>query len=875
MTARPHTCTPKRRTTLALFILASGLLAALPVYGQEDSAPLEGAQTPVPALVPPRLLTFVEAKLPDGETAKQVVEIELDLIVAADGKVTQASVIDGDVAAGGEAKSDVFAAAAIAAAKQFVFQPAQRDGKPIAARVHYRYVFTPPAPTTGALEGRVLAREMDRPLAGATVTIDDAHSFTTTADGSFSFPDLPAGEYHVRFTAPGMQPLASIEAVTAGEAATLTVRLDPLPVDSKHVARPVLEFGATAEVEPPPREVTKRTLTTEELVGVAGTRGDALRVVELMPGVARPPGALGVVIIRGAAPADSAVKMEGVEVPFLYHFGGLTSVVQGRLLDRIDLYPGNFSARYGRKLGGVVDVALRDPKRDGWHGMVDVNVIDASAMAEGPLSQNVSVVMAVRRSYIDAFFGALANSTDLQVTAAPVYYDYQGMLSWHPTTGDRLRLFVFGSTDSMRLVLKKSMENDPALRGSLAQETALHRLQAEWRHRFSDSFEQDITLATGPVDFSQNIGQNLNLDVDTWEFHLRAEWRLALGRYLGLIVGTDSNSTQGTVHYQGPRLPSFEGDPSAMGQLSFRENIALNFDGWAHRPGAFAELAFTPTPAWRIVAGLRADYYGEIDKGSIDPRLVVRYELHPGTVVKGGAGLFSQPPDIAQSMRVLGNPELGIAHAQHYSLGIEQELGFVHTSVEGFYKRLHNLVVSSTRSDVSLEDGGEGRIVGAELALSTQVGRHGFAFLSYTFSRSERNDHGEYWRRFDWDQPHILTASGTYRVGGGVELGGTFRYVSGNPYTPVVGATYDGNVDLYRPSYGRVNTARNDAFTQLDLRIEKTWSRAWGKLALYLDVQNVTNRRNPEGRYYNFDYSQSRTVPGLPIIPSLGLRGEL
>lgn len=866
MTARTHSLMPKRRTTVAILILASGLLAALPAHGQDTTSTTDGA--PAPTLVPPHLVTFVDAKLPDGIFPKTVTEIELDLVVSADGKVTQASAVDG--------KGDAFEAAAIEAAKQFVFTPAERAGKAIAARLHYRYVFTPPAPTTGALEGRVLARELDGPLAGATVTIaEDGRTLAVKPDGTFSIPDLPAGDYHVTFTAPGMQPLASVESVVAGEAATLTVRLDPIPVETKKDEGPILEFGATASVEAPPREVTKRTLTAEELVGVAGTRGDALRVIELMPGVARPPGAMGVVIIRGAAPADSAVKLEGVGVPHLYHFGGLTSFVQGRLLDRIDLYPGNFSARYGRKLGGVVDVTLRDPKTDRLRGMVDVNVIDASLMVEGPVSKNVSAVFALRRSYIDAFFGALANSTDLQITAAPVYYDYQGMVTWKPTGADRLRLFVFGSTDSMRLVLKKSMENDPAFRGNLAAETNLHRLQGQWRHQFSDNLEQEVTLAAGPVGANQSIGENLNLNVDTWEYHVRAEWRMKLGRYFGLILGTDSNSTKGIIHYRGPRLASFEGDPAAFSQFSLRENVALNLEAWVHRPAAFAELAFTPTPALRIVAGLRTDYHSEIEKGSVDPRLSARYELRPGTTLKGGVGLFSQPPDIAQSLRIIGNPNLGVAHAQHYSAGFEQKLGFVQTSVEGFYKRLDNLVVSSNRPDVSLESGGEGRIYGAELSLRTKVGARGFGFVSYTLSKSERNDRGEYWRRFDWDQPHILTASGTYNVGGGVALGSTFRYVSGNPYTPVVAARYDGNVDVYRPIYGRVNTARNDAFVQLDVRIEKVWTRGWGKVALYLDVQNVTNRQNPEGRYYNFDYSQSRTVPGLPIIPSLGLRGEL
>ena len=147
-----------------------------------------------------------------------------------------------------------------------------------------------------------------------------------------------------------------------------------------------LEFGATATIEAPPREVTKRSFSAEELVRMAGTRGDPLRAIEYMPGVGRSPQAEAI-IIRGSSPADSQVQFEGGPVYRLYHFGGLTSFVQPRLLDKIDLYPGNFSARFGRKMGGIIDVGIRDPKTDGLHGLLDVNLIDSSFLLEGPLAR--------------------------------------------------------------------------------------------------------------------------------------------------------------------------------------------------------------------------------------------------------------------------------------------------------------------------------------------------------------------------------------------------------------------------------------------------------------------------------------------------------
>jgi hypothetical protein len=40
-------------------------------------------------------------------------------------------------------------------------------------------------------------------------------------------------------------------------------------------------------------------------------------------------------------------------------------------------------------------------------------------------------------------------------------------------------------------------------------------------------------------------------------------------------------------------------------------------------------------------------------------------------------------------------------------------------------------------------------------------------------------------------------------------------------------------------------------------------------------VQNVYNRENTEDIGYNYDFSDNQPLPGLPILPILGIRGEL
>ncbi|HEY6099382.1 MAG TPA: hypothetical protein VIW03_08130 [Anaeromyxobacter sp.] len=71
-----------------------------------------------------------------------------------------------------------------------------------------------------------------------------------------------------------------------------------------------------------------------------------------------------------------------------------------------------------------------------------------------------------------------------------------------------------------------------------------------------------------------------------------------------------------------------------------------------------------------------------------------------------------------------------------------------------------------------------------------------------------------------------------------------------------------------------MNSDRLPAFAQLDLRVDRTWTYRTWKLALYLDVQNQTNRGNVEGYTYSYDYARRTPSTGLPILPILGIDAE-
>jgi hypothetical protein len=175
----------------------------------------------------------------------------------------------------------------------------------------------------------------------------------------------------------------------------------------------------------------------------------------------------------------------------------------------------------------------------------------------------------------------------------------------------------------------------------------------------------------------------------------------------------------------------------------------------------------------------------------------------------------------------------------------------------------------------ALVNGGEGRSYGAQFLLRHELAKGFFGWVAYTILRSERKDAGsDAYRLFDFDQTHVLTALASYDLGKGFDVGVRGRYASGYPRTPVVDSYFDSRSATYQPVLGAKNSIRIPEFVELDVRVAKRFKLQTSSLEIYLDVQNVSNRKNPEEIAYNADYTQRRYIEGLPILPVLGIKWE-
>ena len=729
-----------------------------------------------------------------------------------------------------------------------------------------------PRPPT--LVGRVLRRGNREALAGVGVRVQAASLTTQTdAEGRFALV-LPEGSWEIEVVHPECTPFKTREERRAGEKLEVVYYVE---------SKPKSQYHSVVQASRPKKTVTRTTLEDVELVKVPGTFGEPFRVVQTLPGVARTPYGLGFLIVRGAAPQDTGYFIDGQEVPLLYHFLAGPAVFQANLVESIDFYPGNFPASFGRKQAGIVTTRTKEEKvGERIHGLASIDLLDAEVLAQIPLGSDSSLSAAARRSHWDLLIPLVTDET-----VSPKYWDYQ-VIGTTKLGVWRGKLSVFGSSDTLEYEDEPETMDDPGTANQMSMGIMFHRLHA--------GLIRPLGEQGGRLELSAKLGfdrvltafnENL-VEVNAYEATLRGEASLPIGQdVLTLNGGVELNGLFLDAEMDVPGLGHWTDfpAPSNQGRSAELPRTRYSFNTQGYGPALFAALEWKLGPLL-LIPGLRMDlfYYEAWNDLTFDPRLIARLKLHDSFWLKGGVGVFHQLADGMTLDDTFGNPEnIDCPYALQYSLGGEYKpADFFDVDATLFYNDYHDQIIPGQNSEqggqIKAEElwsnDGEGRSYGLELLVRHRPRGRFFGWVAYTLSRAERREPGADWSLYGFDQTHILSAVGSYDLGKGWSVGLRFQLVTGNPRTPVVGGVFDSDQGLYRPRYGVPLSERNETFQQLDLRVDKTFTFDTWKLTSYLDLLNVYNHENTEFIRYNYDYSQSAVVQGIPILPSIGLKGE-
>jgi hypothetical protein len=588
-----------------------------------------------------------------------------------------------------------------------------------------------------------------------------------------------------------------------------------------------------------------------EIRQLPGAFGDPFRAIEMLPGVTPIVSGIPYYYVRGSPPSNVGYFIDGVRVPYLFHFGAGPAVLHPSLIEHLDLYSGGYPAEFGRFAGAIVATDVRAPQ-EGLHGEANIRLVDAGAIVDAPFDGGRgAVIVAGRFSYTAALLSLVSPGTSID------YRDYQAEVLYHLTPKDTVSLLTFGSLD-----LASDTENGTkvTLFGS-----EFYRADLRYDRDLGGGGSLRIATALG-LDRSRIPGTGARFAQDIL-VQPRMALRLPIASNLVLRAGVDGQFD--VIHGDPPPLYS-ESDVDYAQELVFYEtrlDTAI---------GAYADVVWKVTPALEVTPGLRADNYtsGGAQAFAIEPRLSSRLAVTPHLRLVQAYGLADQPPAFPVPVPALtiGGLLGGLQQTVQTSAGVEADLPWdAKGSAIAFHNAFSHMndAIGTTQSSSNGNDNSRfgnvlgqvrGSAYGLELSARRSLAKGIGGFFSYTLSRSERTTDAT--RPSNFDRTHVLNAAVSVDMGKGWLGGARLLFYTGAP------TNQSTSPNLATPP------SRLPPFWRLDLRIEKRWNvgSRGGHMSLVLETLNTT--LNKEVLNYTCTPS-SCTGDGIgPIaIPSIGVEG--
>ena len=610
--------------------------------------------------------------------------------------------------------------------------------------------------------------------------------------------------------------------------------------------------------------------------------------------------------LRGGEKDEIVVRLDGMELFEPYHlqdFGGAISIIDLGVIHRADLFMGGFPAEYGDKMSGVFDITTKTGDRDRFAMNLGIDLINAHALLEGPLSNKGSWLVSARRGYADLILALMDADEDLR----PQYADLYSKISYDLTDKDKLTFNALYAWDDNFI----NQDNDADDLDSTYHNAMFW---TKWRHFYSESVWSDLFVFNNLATRDRRVGlawdhwgRRTGLVYDSVDkrdlgflgvkgeltAHLREthtirgglEWRFSRAEYDYSVPQHQQVTTQFILHH----CPDCE-PPD-------RSEAAFDDAGWEVKGYLQDEWQLHPKLALNIGGRyLFQDYRrSDIQKYEIGPRIALAIKPIEDLTLRAAWGLYHQPIDLMTIPVERFVTDVGRAgEAAHYIIGAEYASGrnFM-VRAEGYYKVLTNLtgqIQDFGRQAQIIPPADSGHAKGFDLfgayALSDRLmGSLGYAFSIAKASEEDpmydRPIFGEEFYR-DFDQRHTITLNGSYQIALRWHLHLAWRFHTGNPTTPLEHTLVrhsDGRMDCER-GFGEYNTDRLPPYHSLDLRLTKTSEYKSWTLNWYLQILNLYNRSNVHERVFSEVRDEATgdligcevsDEPLFPILPTLGV----
>jgi len=728
---------------------------------------------------------------------------------------------------------------------------------------------------TGTVKGKVIDMQTrgQMPFVNVIIVGTEVGSISDE-NGAFIIKNVPLGYVKVQASYLGYLTALSEDYLVTNEKTPFinfeliqdNEQLDEVVVQSKLFKK---------SIESP---LSRQSLGIAEIERNPGGNRDVLKVIQSLPGVASNPGFRNDIIIRGGSPVENKFYLDGIEVPVINHFqtqgstGGPVGIINADLIRNVDFFTSAFESNKGNALSSIIEFTQKDGNPEKINTRATLGTSDAGLTLDGPINDKTTFIGSVRQSYLQYLFKLI------KLPFLPTYNDFQFKVKHQLSANSEISLIGLGAIDKFTLneSVNKNVTDEETIKRNRyilsivpVQEQWNYTVGASYKHYAGNSMQQVVVsrneLSNNAKKYFNNTANASDLLLDYTSKEIENKFRfentstsaknykLSVG--FGLEQAKYTNETfQKTANSDG------------LSEVNFSSELAMfKYAVFGQISKKYFHSKLAASLGFRMDG---ADYDAEMRNplNHFSPRISLAYSLSEKLTLNATAGIYSQLPTYtilgyrdAENNLVNKNNGLKYIQANHWVSGFEfAPNNSSKISVEGFYKTYKNYPFS-VRNQISLANlGADFGVVGNEEVTSTSEGRaYGFelfaqkksyagfyGILSYTFVVSEFKDNLNNFIPSTWDNKHLLTLTGGKKLKRNWEIGGKYRLVGGRPYTPydMDASSEIANYDVTNQGildYSQLNTERFKTFSQLDLRIDKTWF--WKKFSLnfYVDVQNV------------------------------------
>lgn len=733
------------------------------------------------------------------------------------------------------------------------------------------------AQSKGGVRGNVLDAKTGVPLAFASVQLKGTtYGSSSNNEGFYSINQVEPGEYTLIIRYFGYDSLAISIKIPRGGYTNKQILLTESGISLADV-----EISAQKEVRKSEVLVSKVTLTTKQIKALPSTGGEAdiAQYLPVLPGVISTGDQGGQLYIRGGAPIQNKVLLDGLTVYNAFHSIGFFSVFETEAIRTVDVYTGGFGAQYGGRISAVVDIKTRDGNKKKLGGIVSASPFQSKILLEGPINPlkesgggSTSFLITGKKSYIDqtskTIYKYLKDSTGLPFNFTDLY----GKLSFNAANGSKVNLFGFNYQDNVKY-------------SGIAD--------LGWK---SNGFGANMSIVPGSS--SMIIGGNLSYS--DYDIKLvEADGNPRTSKISGIDVGLDFS-------YFGNRSETKYGFNITNFNTAFKftnfKGFIINAEQYTTELAGFVSFKYK----WDklvIEPGFRVQYYTTLSEVSPEPRLGLKWNVSDRFRIKFAGGLFSQnllstvnEQDIVnlfvgflsgpeeQVSDPINNDDSKLQKAVHIIMGGEYDATKNLTlNVEPYLKKFTRLI-NLNRNKLNVSDPNYQAEIGDAYGIdfSAKYDKNPFyIWVTYSLGYVNRDD-GTQKYPTNFDRRHNVNLLLTYSFGKDKtwELGARWNYGSGFPFTLTQGFYQYFGIENVSTDVLTTNgklgiiysDKRNDGhlpdYHRLDVSLKKTiiFSKS-SKMEINATATNIYNRSN----IFYFDRVRYTRVNQLPILPSLGI----